>query len=668
MIKNRVGKKKNQNGFTMIELLYSLLITGTIAIIGYKSFMHVNTKNRLNADVDSISANENIAVRFVMDQNKTIINKMKSNTPQQLDYYAFPFSQLNSFNSGYFVQYSNKFAPSAFSDPCLIITRDSSNEVLKAYLFWNNISKPNNSMYNLMNLKYIIEHKFATELVNANSSSLNIITNPENNNSPTILKAIQNTQSPQFQGCGYTVSNNSILLDLSKNKDFQMVRDLTTDNSGNLDISKTSEALTNNGDGSNKDSNQTLTTNLYLDAIVKESEPWEKDICQPTESLNITEADQNCRNLGTMYKQYDGQPSWGADFWDIGNNMCKYQPTGLFKGVSYTCDVNFLNGKINPSNSCLANSANVGGTGSTSVWYSGAKYLSWGWSSVDKRDPNCRGQYNCSYNNRICDVSLQNMKNAVCSLSGKYGCNCTGGLLDDGNFRASYNPSTDKCDLSYTGGYYCKDGRNTFNGVRETVGTSPQFNQVNLSYWTGYYTADKVYGVSQRENCTAVNKPKVHLSGITPPKHKYQSLKFGTAELKTTNPDGTDVVNNPAINIGNSGVKTGFVFIRSQNLNADSPCTKEELGKIYQQSGITNNYTGSQLVCNYDPNFCGGDGYCYSPLVSDSVIVKGPSRDLNCPAGTIISKNYSILNYSNNSIINQDCISYKSTGAKFFGV
>ena len=660
--------RRKNNGFTMIELLYSLLITGTITLIGYSIFDDISTKNRLNGDIDSISANENMAVKFIMDQNKTIINQMKS---ENADFYASPLSKLGTKYPNYSIPYANRFAPSAFSDPCFVITRDSSNEVLKAYLVWNNIAKANNGNYKVKNLNYIIEHQFATNLVNSKSPLLLQQTNINKNTSPTILDAIQSSDIANFKGCNYTLNSNSIFLDLTKNKNFQMVRDLTTDNTGNLDVTKTSEALTNTGNGST-DSNQTLTTNLYLDSIVKESEPWEKDICQPTESLNITEADTNCRNLGTMYKEYDGQPSWGANFSDIGNNRCKYQPTGFFKGVSYKCDTNFLNGKHNAGDKCLSQSNHYSAKGSLSgAYYSGVKYYSWNWTNVDKKDPNCRGQYSCNYDDQICNVSLQPLSDEFCRQAKNAGCkdSCDSMMNQYPSYvNVHYNSATNKCDLSM-GNFHCQKGGKKIPTANVSVGVrGGSIITISPSFWTSYYTSDKVYSVSQKENCTAVVKPKVHLSGITPPKHQYQSLKFGSAEVKTTNPDGTEVIDAPAINVGNSGVKTGFVFIRSKNLVADTPCTKEELGKIYQQTGLSDNYTGSQIVCNYDPNYCGGDGYCYSPLVSDSTIVKGPSRDLNCPAGTIVSKSYTINNYGTNTPISDQCKNYKSNGAKFYGV
>lgn len=640
----------NKNkGFTLVELIYSLLITGTLILIGYGIWNQMYTKNRLNSDVDSIYSNETIAISYISSYDKKIINSMKSNGNRY--YYAAPISSIQNYipNTVLNVSHLNYLNKQAFSEACLVITRDS-NESLRGYLVWNNISKANNKFYSDQNVKYLASLEYQLSRIQNNSNELD---NPISSLSgaPTLNYIIKAPTSNNGGGCGFTVgvNNNSLLVNLDKNPNYKRVKDVTTDQSGSLDQNKTSDSLSSvTSDGN---ANQTLTSNLYFDSIVKESTPYTHYLCDVNKATALY-LNSNARDTCVSYEATTGdffvngtQKIIGMS--DIINRRCDYSVSGTFSG---RVSANGINGRSNSQVDAIC-----------------APYIAEG----------------CKYGSSGSSTPNYSVRQITCSIPPDYadelnpGRGCSVGVtyrcrLDNGN------------NIEY---FRCKDDVNGVNELRnqgctfvaewrngeEKAGVCTGYDisrGSNTLYWDDILC--KIGGNSSRDGviCGKFQVDAFTDSGVAPPVHKYQALKFGdTASISSNTPSGATMNPNANIKIDNAGLKSGFIFIKSNNVMTDAPCDATELGKIVQQKGIEDKSVGAQLICMYDKDFCGGSGYCYSPLLSEVQIVKGGgATEIYCPAGTRLDNQYQLVDMGGNNL-NSNCyqIIMDSNGVKELG-
>lgn len=104
-----------------------------------------------------------------------------------------------------------------------------------------------------------------------------------------------------------------------------------------------------------------------------------------------------------------------------------------------------------------------------------------------------------------------------------------------------------------------------------------------------------------------------------------------TANLKLT-------TNNPnSLGLNNSNLMAN-TFEASSVIASGTQCSSSDLGTIARQGDANVGNTQSDVVCSYNPLICGGTGYCYTPVLNNTIIYKDVSKSgwmgttFTCPA------------------------------------
>lgn len=631
-------------GFSLIELTVTLAVFGVIVLITTQIIEQVNVKKNINVQKEHITAYENAVIKKINANYDDIYLLASKASNQQL---VYTYANFNDYakNGGNDIE-SN--ISHSFFNPCVLIKADTARNTLSATLIY-----PANktSIKNAAALSH--------ELGNASWESSNkdligkVKTDYFTAQNIQALASLCNSKINSFE-------SGSLFIDLNNNNNLISKKSNITDNSINKG---SNETLKNNNDGNSL--NKTLGTNLYMDAIVKEATPWATQTCD-TSLLNPNEAITTCQASATGSKAYVSGADWGSSYTVLNNNKCQYQPTAFYKYTSYSCNSgdwsSTANTTCNNDQTAYYNKYGL-------KWYGG-----FSWDSTSLTGTSCKSRLGCAYDTNVCNVNLQPVYDDLCNKAHAVGCNCSG--LDNPNYISiSYVSSTNQCNLQ-SSTWSCND--KPFSG--SAVVGSNGYNPNTISYYYRSFnnlTANRSETAPQRENCNTVIKDKFQQSGITPAQHKYKGLDLGAGVVvKSGSVDGVSNESDVYLNVKTAGVKSGYVIIKSKYMKADTQCKATELGKILQQADENGNYTTSQLICSYDVDFCGGTGYCYSPLVSQTqFIINGnptnptPTTLLSCPAGLRADSSWLPSTANGGLVDNGNCFAISQPlGIKIFGV
>lgn len=104
-----------------------------------------------------------------------------------------------------------------------------------------------------------------------------------------------------------------------------------------------------------------------------------------------------------------------------------------------------------------------------------------------------------------------------------------------------------------------------------------------------------------------------------------------SANLKLT-------TNNPSsLSLNNANLMAN-TFEASSMIASGTQCSSSDLGTIARQGDANVGNTQSDVVCSYSPLICGGAGYCYTPVLNNTIIYKDVSKSgwmgtaFTCPA------------------------------------
>ena len=597
---------KNNKGFSLTELLYSLIIVGAITVIGVIIVQGQINQEKINSVVDAVEIQENSIIKYLNNSQEAQIKTLKTRKrPAILP--ASSYASTTALNLSFYKR--------AFDPPCLIMYLDTQNKLNASLLYPNNGKR--DSFFTKSNIGKIAKQK-DLEIVD---SSYKLIAD----NLPTIQT-----------NCGIVVRGYSLLDNLNKNPKFIVKKNFVTDSS--ITDKSTNETLKNVTDG--VDSNTTMNTNLYFDVVTKEQESFASRICDSSKLVQ-SEADSNCQNSATGNKIYAGSAQWDNGFNEVGGR-CQYSSSALFQYNTYSC--NSSNWSSTANNQCTSTQNTVYSRYGLK-WYGG-----YSWDNVNLNGTSCSARLGCVYDTNVCNVNLQPVYDDICrdATTGKPNCTCDG-LNDPTHVSIKYNSSTNKCEL-YTSGWGCQGRPLSGSAI---VNPNP-YNAGSLSaYYTSFnnLSASSTPTSPAREQCNVVIKDKWNISGINPAEHKFQALSLGNkgageVTLKSNSLNGASNESDVAIKLDKAGVKSGYVLIKSAPINPDTSCLPSQVGKIVQQQEDSSVLTASVLVCTYDPDFCGGTGYCLSPLKSQSVAITNPTplSSSACPYGTRIGDMPSISN------------------------
>ena len=583
---------KLSKGFSLVELTVSLVIFGAIVLITTKIIEEVNTKKNIYAQKEHITAYENIVIKKISANYDSLYKQADSSPNKQLVLDYNYFSDYGKSGSKDIA--SNNY----FFNPCVLIKADTSRNTLSATLIY-----PANK--NLIKNSLILSNELGNASWKKDSELIGKITTNYfvNENIGSIASA-----------CGSSsFKDGSIFIDLNNNNSLTSKKSNITDNSTN---NGTNETLKNNSDSNS--SNKSIGTNLYMDAIVKESTPYSNNYCDGSkaETQYSAKVHDTCVAYATKNNTYlDGVEKITNG--SLVNDKCEYTATANFSGYFTTMW--------------------IGGNTIPELVASGQPYINSGckYGSTQGTTPKPT---------QICGIPFAGAEilypNRACRYGNTYSCQ-TGGTPKDFTICAE-DPNNQK----YINEGCVKTAGPWENGTSHTGACTAQ----EIAYSAYYIYSDSVLckvggSTSTPTQCGKFTVEPYINSGITPPQHKYKSLSFGDKGrgnilVKSATADGTTSESDVFLNVANAGVKSGFVIIKSKYTQPDMQCKPKEIGKILQQYDETGNYTTSQLICTYDTDFCGGTGYCYAPLISQTqFVINGSSANptpinlLTCPAG-----------------------------------
>lgn len=108
-------------------------------------------------------------------------------------------------------------------------------------------------------------------------------------------------------------------------------------------------------------------------------------------------------------------------------------------------------------------------------------------------------------------------------------------------------------------------------------------------------------------------------------------LLNNTANLKLT-------TNNPySLGVNGSNLSANTIEATSA-ITSGTQCNSSDEGTIARQGDSNVGNTQSNVVCSYNPLICGGNGYCYTPVLNNTIIYKDVSNSgwmgttFTCPA------------------------------------
>lgn len=153
---------------------------------------------------------------------------------------------------------------------------------------------------------------------------------------------------------------------------------------------------------------------------------------------------------------------------------------------------------------------------------------------------------------------------------------------------------------------------------------------------SGNIAINSIGGNAFSEDCGTFQVPAQQTSQSNGAIHKFKALNVGDTgvSVKSTNTDGISTKSTAMLGIDGAGVKAGYIMMKSNAMAIGSGCTVDKVGTMVQQK-TEGAYTASQLVCSYNPDFCQGNGYCYTPMKGQTqfAISSTPQVSMACPDG-----------------------------------
>lgn len=620
---NRIFKQKKQAGFSLTELMVSLAIFGLVAGVTSRIYYNISLKENIGNAVDVLKNQDDMTAKYLNERYDETYKALLA-LPQNIK--AVPLNDVSvTMKDDKLVEFATK----SFFPPCLIVqvdqnykTNNASNKRLNIKLLYVQNPDGINKQSPLFSGKNLLA-------MTADKRNAKVI------NNATDDTMVQNNWSAIQSGCPYLskVNPNSLIVDVTKNPILSSNRSERTDRTD--DSSSNSPVLSANSTNTKE---RTMSTNLYMDAVVNEAAPWSTDYCdknkvQTDAAAQIT---SKCSTLATTNKRFDSIAN--VDNGVLSGGSCTYNVTGNFT-LRDRCDSNNATGT--GYSSCSAahpNGYNFADTfayigGSTTPdgnGMCGANFQA-RFSKITPGTPDTPASGTCRFNSAKCNQWGMEQSTVTCTVGTMVTYNTAYQWSSSGSHGCINNgPVTVLCDR--TGAISCQN----YVPVQPGTPTTTDYQTYQCATNTQY---SGTFGSSTTQACGQVTQPAYNNSGITPPQHKFKGLVFNSSSpsevtIKSTNSDGNSNKSTAMLGVNAAGIKAGYIMMKSPAMTIGNACSVDKLGTMVQQK-TEGAYTASQLVCSYNTSFCQGDGYCYAPMKSQTqfAISTTAQTQMSCPDG-----------------------------------
>lgn len=627
---NRIFKQKKQAGFSLTELMVSLAIFGLVAGVTSRIYYNISLKENIGNAVDVLKNQDDMTAKYLNERYDETYKALLA-LPQNIK--AVPLNDVSvTMKDDKLVEFATK----SFFPPCLIVqvdqnykTNNASNKRLNIKLLYVQNPDGINKQSPLFSGKNLLA-------MTADKRNAKVI------NNATDDTMVQNNWSAIQSGCPYLskVNPNSLIVDVTKNPILSSNRSERTDRTD--DSSSNSPALSANSTNTKE---RTMSTNLYMDAVVNEAAPWSTDYCdknkvQTDAAAQIT---SKCSTLATTDKRFDSIAN--VDNGVLSGGSCTYNVTGNFT-LRDRCDSNNATGA--GYSSCSAAHPN-GYNFADSFAYIGG-------STTPDGNGMCTANFQARFSKTtstpttICKTwSFQYKRQYIdswggCSFLSNSSATCSAGsnFIIDVGCHVFRNP-----DSSTISGLCDSTTKSSYANLNLLIDGSWKCVEYDSSSSTDYQTYQcatntqysGTFGSSTTQACGQVTQPAYNNSGITPPQHKFKGLVFNSSSpsevtIKSTNSDGNSNKSTAMLGLNAAGIKAGYIMMKSPAMTIGNACSVDKLGTMVQQK-TEGAYTASQLVCSYNTSFCQGDGYCYAPMKSQTqfAISTTAQTQMSCPDG-----------------------------------
>lgn len=620
---NRIFKQKKQAGFSLTELMVSLAIFGLVAGVTSRIYYNISLKENIGNAVDVLKNQDDMTAKYLNERYDETYKALLA-LPQNIK--AVPLNDVSvTMKDDKFVEFATK----SYFPPCLIVQVDQNY-------------KTNNASNKRLNIKLLyVQNPDGVNKQPALFSGKNLLSmtadkrNAKVINSATDDTMIQNNWSAIQSGCPYLskVNQNSLIVDVTKNPILSSNRSERTDRTD--DSSSNSPALSANSTNTKE---RTMSTNLYMDAVVNEAAPWSTDYCdknkvQTDAAAQIT---SKCSTLATTNKRFDSIAN--VDNGVLSGGSCTYNVTGNFT-LRDRCDSNNATGT--GYSSCSAAHPNgynfadgfayIGGSTTPDGNGMCAANFQSRFSKITPGIPDTPAIGNCTYKSTKCDWSSSGYPSII-----TFNAQCGAGMSI--TFNADYRQNngcyivtrTEICQPSSW--VTCQNYTPAQPGTPSTTDYQTYPCATNTQY-------AGTFGSSTTQACGQITQPAYNNSGVTPPQHKFKGLVFNSSSpsevtIKSTNSDGNSNKSTAMLGLNAAGIKAGYIMMKSPAMTIGNACSVDKLGTMVQQK-TEGAYTASQLVCSYNTSFCQGDGYCYAPMKSQTqfAISTTAQTQMSCPDG-----------------------------------
>lgn len=633
--------KNAQSGFTVFELMLSLIVFMIITLFAYKTISTINEKKVKDQVSDQSKAYTKMATQYLTDNYRSLITQTK------VAEVILPFGSI----SQYIPSSANRLT-SYYQAPCLYITSTNA-ETINAYLIFANSD---------VKAKHLSRIE-AGEIARAIGGNAGVLVDSGNGKytvyAATVdgLSISSSAQSKMQQICGFVaLANNSLIINLSQDQSF------FSSITGSIDQAATAKdtdpSLKKNG------GLVTMQTNLYLDNVIKESSSYQRSYCDAAKLL-VSDANNVCANFANSnnWSTYLGTASWISSVLSANQLTCNATANAHFYSTTtnYSCvSVAFppadnycpytISGKTKVANSAIWSPLPGTLSGSQCLSTASAKYQLVGSCPTVTCTEGWAGSMQCNNTfatNNDCYKASTDLN--IFSLD-KYQKTCVGGFppVCSQKYTGSYNQAANSCTYKI----HCINGK---NGIEADI-------NANVNNYTGsidsYFTS--CAQVSQNaissqitsdlgfRNCGAnVNFPVLNSTIGVPAEHVYRAIDYGQSningeriQLRTSAAAGAAPTSSQ-LSVVNAGLQAGYIAPKSNPVAIGTSCTGTELGKMTQQLNAEIMVVGGQLQCMYNPTYCFGTGYCYLPIRNSSFIYNFTTlkSSYSCSTGTIVDDN-----------------------------
>ncbi len=312
------------HGFSVIELLGTLIILSGILLITNHFVTEINQRKELNAVSDQMIYFNNVAIKFIADNYRNLEESTQVND------LIIPYSVMSMYTS-----IGNNPIPATKIKPCLYLS-NGSNNILNAYLYFGNATNVN-QVYS-----YLVATKVAQNIggnvgvLMQNDNGFNIQGNLFSN------FAISNSDASLIaNGCGFIGGNlipNSIVIAVSQDK--RLFASIQTDVDRQSKEVNQDPSLKRSGSGDDV----TMQTNLYLDNVIQESSTKQQYYCDVSK-LPIKDSDIMCIQFGAnhhpIYTMDAGSASWISSILDS-PTTCKASSQAKFTDPSTGNELGYI--------------------------------------------------------------------------------------------------------------------------------------------------------------------------------------------------------------------------------------------------------------------------------------------------------------------------------------